>query len=143
MSYTKRKIINQAMTEIGLGSFNLDAQPEDLQDALFKLNAMLAEWTIYGAVTGALTPFVDDLDADSLIPMTDILAVVSGLAVILAPSFGKQVSPATTMSAFNGRRAIVKRNFTVVGKRSDVAAIPAGAGHKYDRRINLESDPAV
>ena len=46
MSYTKRQIINQAMTEIGLGSYSLDAQPEDLQDALFKLNAMLAEWTV-------------------------------------------------------------------------------------------------
>tara|TARA_R110000851_G_scaffold258718_1_gene411196 strand:+ start:1472 stop:1903 length:432 start_codon:yes stop_codon:yes gene_type:complete len=143
MSYTKRKIINQAMTEIGLGSYNFDAQPEDLQDALFKLNVMLAEWTVYGAVTGALTPFVDDLDVDSLIPMTDVQAVVSGLAVSIAPSFGKQVSPSTTMSAFNGRRAIIKRNAIVLGKRSDSAAVPAGAGHKYDRQINLESDPAV
>lgn len=137
MSYTKRKIITEAFTEIGLGTYNFDAQPEDLQNALLRLNAMLAEWTLTGADTDALTPFEDDLDADSLIPMSDIRAVICGLAVNLAPSFGKVVSMDTMKGAVNGRRVIIKRNATILPKQTDVAAVPAGAGHKWDWRINL------
>lgn len=137
MSYTKRKIINEAFTEIGLGSYNFDAQPEDLQNALLRLNAMLSEWTLAGADTGADTPFVDDLDADSLVPMTDIRAVICGLAVSLAPSFGKIVSPDTMKAAVNGKRLVIKRNATIPSKKIDVAAVPAGAGHKWIDQINL------
>lgn len=140
MSYTKRKIINEAFTEIGLGSYNFDAQPEDLQNALLRLNAMLAEWALYGAVTGADTPFADDLDNDSMIPMTDIRGVICGLAVNLAPSFGKAVSPDTMKGAVNGKKIIIKRNATVLSKRTDVADVPAGAGYKWRNRINLQED---
>jgi len=124
MSFTKRKIINEAFTEIGLGTYNFDAQPEDLQNALLRLNAMLAEWAEAGAVTNALTPFIDDLDVDSLIPMTDIRGVICGLAVNLAPSFGKVVSMDTMKGAVTGKKIVIKRNATILPKQTDVAAVP-------------------
>ena len=71
MSYTKRTIIEQAHAEIGLGSYAYDAQPEDLQDALLRLNALMAQWSGDSAQVGwpsVNSELVDELDSDSQLP---------------------------------------------------------------------------
>ena len=55
MGWTKREYIEQAFEEIGLASYVFDLTPEQLQSALRKLDAMLAEWNAKGLRLGLST----------------------------------------------------------------------------------------
>ena len=44
MGYTKRQFVTAALEEIGLASYVFDLQPEQLQSALRRLDAMISEW---------------------------------------------------------------------------------------------------
>lgn len=141
MTYTKRTIIQQAYAEIGLASYAYDAQPEDLQDALIRLNALMAQWAGNGAQVGwpsANSEFGDDLDNDSGLPVDAVRGVICGLAVDLAPGFGKQVSPDTKVAAREGKRLMMRKSATIPQRKMDATAIPKGAGWKdYNEQINL------
>ncbi len=140
MSYRKRDIINQAHAEIGLGSYAFDAQPEELQDALMRLNALMAEWSSEGAGTGwpsVNMPLADDLDSDSNLPIDAVKGVICALAVDLAPSFGKTPMPTTVLSATRGKRLMVRKNTEVPQMAMLATAIPLGAGWKEIGIINL------
>src|SRR5205823_3620714 len=49
---TKRALILSALGEIGLADYLFDASPEDLQDALDRLNRMAAQWDGQGIRVG-------------------------------------------------------------------------------------------
>lgn len=146
MSYTKRQIIKDAFEEIGLGAYAYTLQPEDWQTALRRLSTLLASWRGYGAITdfpSTDTPSDDDLDADSEVPVDALRGVVCGLAVDLASGYGKQVSPTTMTAAEGGRKLMIAKNTFVPQKLADRGAVPAGAGHKYENRINLPEHDVV
>jgi hypothetical protein len=44
VSWTKRDIIGQAFSEIGLASYTFDLLPEQWEGALRRLDAMIAQW---------------------------------------------------------------------------------------------------
>ena len=48
MGWTKRQYIEQAFEEVGLAAYVFDLTPEQLQSALRKLDAMMAEWNAKG-----------------------------------------------------------------------------------------------
>ena len=52
MSWTKRQFINAALEEIGLASYVFDIQPEELESALRRLDAMMADWNAKGIRIG-------------------------------------------------------------------------------------------
>jgi hypothetical protein len=52
MGYTKRQFISAAFEEIGLASYVFDLQPEQLQSALRRLDAMMADWNAKGIRLG-------------------------------------------------------------------------------------------
>lgn len=147
MSYTKRTIINQAHAEIGLGSYAYDLQPEDLQDALLRLNALLAQWSGNGAQVGwpsVNSELVDDLDADSGLPVDAVRGVICALAVDIAPGFGKAPSRETKIAARQGKKLMTRKSMTIPQREMDATSIPAGAGWKWDQRISLsESDSDI
>jgi hypothetical protein len=67
VSYTKRQFITAAFEEIGLASYVFDLQPQDLQTALRRLDAMMAEWNGKGlrlAYPIPLSPEDSDLDTE-------------------------------------------------------------------------------
>lgn len=140
MSLTKRDIIQAAFVEIGLGSRIYTATPEDLQDALLRLNALLAEWSTRGAAGSFVLGIgadEDDLDEDASIPANGVRGVICGLAVDIAPSYGRQVSADTRKAAELGKRALRNQSIEVPTKALDYTAIPAGAGHKRERIATL------
>jgi len=136
VSWTKRELVQNAFEEVGLASYAFDLQPEQFQAGLRRLDNMMATWNSRGLRIGyPLTdnPSGSDLDQDSNVTDEAIEAIVSNLAIRLAPMLGKTVSPDTKASARSAYMALLSRRSNVLEKRIDVNAVPAGAGTKYWR----------
>ena len=136
MSWTKREFVTGAFEEIGLASYVFDLQPEQLEAGLRRLDNMMATWNSRGLRLGyplADGPGDSDLDQYSNITDEAVEAVVSNLAIRLAPMMGKTVSPDTKASARSAYMALLNRRTNTLEKRIDQAAIPAGQGTKYWR----------
>lgn len=138
---TNREIIDQAYTEIGLGLYAYEKQAEDYQSSLIRLRALLSEWTASGAAGGYSG---GDLDDDSGIPSDGERGVICGLAMDLAPSFGKATAPETKIAARRGKRLMMRKSMNIPRRATSWQDIPAGAGWKYEDRINFaQHDPDV
>lgn len=141
MSWTKRELVQNAFEEVGLASYAFDLQPEQFQAGLRRLDNMMATWNSRGLRIGyPLTdsPAGSDLDQDTNVTDEAIEAIVSNLAVRLAPMMGKTVSPDTKATARSSYMALLSRRSTIPERLIDVNAVPAGAGTKYWR---INGDP--
>lgn len=148
MSWTKGQIVRAAFAELGLSSYDVDLAPEELDAALNELDLMMASWAVQGVQVGYLlasNPDDSDLKQDSGLPLSAIGAVKLGLAVRIAPSKGKSVSPHTLRSAKSSYDAlltsVVTNNLPTVQL---VGGIPAGAGRKHRPKfLNAPIDSPV
>lgn len=101
MPWTKRQIVSEAFAEIGKGSYSFDMQPEEYQTALRRLDAMMATW---GATANIRIGYsggngFGDIGAETEVPDWAVSAMYLNLAINLAPSYGKTVSPDTKINA--------------------------------------------
>lgn len=131
MGYTRRDFIEGALEEIGLATYIFDMQPEQLQSAMKRLDNMMAEWNAKGirlAYPIPAGPGTGDLDDQTDVPDSAWQAVVTNLALRIAPSFGRTPMPET--------KAAAKRAFnTIAGisakpREVQLRQLPAGAGNK-------------
>jgi len=102
MSWTKREIISAALEELGLASYVFDMTTDQFQSALRRLDSMIAVWATNGIRINypmASSPDQSELDIDSGVPGFCAEAIVTNLAIRLAPSYGKTVSVETKMIA--------------------------------------------
>ena len=79
------------------------------------------------------SPESSDLDAETGVPDIANEAIITNLALKLAPSYGKQVSPETKISAASSYSALLA---VIVRKPDPIrfpSGIPLGAGHKSYR----------
>jgi len=132
MGYTKRQFVNAALEEIGLASYVFDLQPEQLQSALRRLDALMADWNGKGIRLGyplPSSPQDSDLDEESNVPDSANEAVILNLAIRLAPSYGKQVAIETKASAKQGYDVLLQRA-TVPPQQQLPGSLPSGAGNK-------------
>ena len=132
MSYTKRQFITAAFEEIGLASYVFDLQPQDLQTALRRLDAMMAEWNGKGlrlAYPIPLSPEDSDLDTETTVPDWANEAVITNLATRLASGYGKAVPPETKMVARQGYNTIMSRA-AMPPEQQMPHSMPRGAGRK-------------
>lgn len=131
MSWTKRQIITEAFEELGLASYVFDLQSEQLQTALRRLDVMMASWNDKGIRIGfPLVSSPEDSDLDTETGVTDmaIEAIVTNLALRLAPGHGKTVSRETKRVALNSFRALVAQ--TTKPNEMVIQDLPSGAGNK-------------
>lgn len=131
MAWTKRDFVLQAFDEIGLGSYAFDLQPEQLNSALFKLDAMMAHWNGKGIRLGYPLPDSPNnstLDQDSGVPDSANMAIVANLAVRIAPSLGKTVSPDTKAAAKSGYDLLLSLAANPI--ELGIQLLPSGAGNK-------------
>lgn len=131
MSYTKRQLILSAMGEIGLSSYSFDLSADQIEQALWRLDAMMEEWVTRGIRLGwpsASSPELSDAYAETNLPGYAQTAVITNLAVQIAPSYGKAVSPQTLATARGTYNSLLARFAVPAEKQLD--SIPAGAGHK-------------
>jgi hypothetical protein len=133
MAYTKRDIINMAFEEIGLAGYVFDLQPQQLEGALRRLDAMMATWNGKGIRLGyplPSSPGSSDLDQPTEVSDFAIEAMALNLAVRIAPGYGKTVSPDTKASAKNAYNQIIAQSAKPIEMQLDSMAIPSGAGNK-------------
>lgn len=138
MSWTKRQLVVQAFEQIGLASYVFDLPAEQLASSLRQLDAMLAVWNARGLRLGYPLPSTaggSTLDESSNIPDSAIEAVVSNLALRLAPGVGKTVSPELKIVAKQGYDVLLARAAIPPEIQMPVGT-PAGAGNKGQTALN-------
>jgi len=149
MSYTKRQLITEAFAEIGLADYVFDLQPEQLQRALRRLDTMIKQWEAKNILVGYPIPGSPEdslLDEETNLLQSAEEAVITNLAVRLAPAFGKQAMPETKVIAKNSYDALLNDTVTVI-ERQLPANMPMGQGNKPYRSTTGEftstpDDPA-
>lgn len=133
MGWTRRQYINAAMIEIGIAEYDFDIQPEQYQTAQRRLDAMILTWNGRGLRLGPnIAASIDgsQLDVDVGIPDIANEAVILNLAVALAPSFGKTVSPDTKTGARFALNTVFAR-FAKPIEQQFPGTLPLGSGNKY------------
>lgn len=138
MGYTKRQFVTASLEEIGLASYVFDLQPEQLESALRRLDAMMADWNAKGIRLGyplPNSPQDSDLDEETLVPDSAYEAIICSLGIRLAPSYGKGVMPETKTNAKQGYDILLARaNYPL--EQQLPSTMPAGAGNKTTRLNN-------
>lgn len=149
MSWTKRQFVQQAFEEIGLASYAFDLQPEQLQSALRRMDAMMATWNAKGIRIGYPIPTSPEnsyLDDETGVPDAANEAIYTNLAIRIAPSFGKAVSMEAKASARAAYDVLLMRA-AVPPEMQLPGSLPAGAGNKPwrndDEYIKDPSDPLL
>lgn len=132
MSYTKRQFVTGALEEIGLASYVFDMQPDALDTALRRLDAMMASWNALGIRVGypiPTNPQDSDLDEETSVPDSANEAIITNLALRVAPGFGKQ--PAQwTMATARGTYNTLLSLAALPPQVQLPGTMPAGAGNK-------------
>jgi len=133
MGYTKREIIELAFEEIGLAAYVFDLQPQQITGALRRLDTMMATWNGKGIRLGyplPSSPGMSDPDQDCDVPDAAFEAMGLGLAVRIAPGYGKTVSPDTKASARSAYTQLMAQSAKPMEMQLDRYSIPSGAGNK-------------
>jgi hypothetical protein len=84
VGYSKRQFVEAAFAEIGLASYVFDLQPQDLEQALRRLDAMMAEWNAKGIRLGYPlpgSPQDSDINAESEVPDSANEAIICNLGI--------------------------------------------------------------
>jgi hypothetical protein len=142
MSWTKRQFVEQAFEEIGLAAYTYDLTPEQLQSGLRRLDSMMALWNGKGIKINyplPSSPDSSDLDEKTDVPDQANEAIYTNLALKIAPSFGKQVSADTKISAKTGLDWLMTLAAQPI-ERQLPTTLPAGAGNKTWR---YDGDPFI
>ena len=132
MGWTKRQFIEAAFDEIGLAAYTFDMQPEQYQSARRRLDAMMADWYERGILLGYPlpgSPQYASLEEQTLVPDRANEGIILNLAVKIAPSYGKQVLPATMTGAREALNTLFIRAARP-GVMQFPQQTPAGAGNK-------------
>ena len=132
MGYSKRQFVTAAFEEIGLASYVFDLQPEQLQSALRRLDSMMADWNGKGIRLGYPipgSPQFSDLDEPSEVPDSANEAIITNLAIRIAPGYGKQVMPDTKATAKETYNTLLSRA-AVPMEQQLPGTMPSGAGNK-------------
>ena len=132
MGYSKRQFVASAFEEIGLASYAFDLQPQKFESALRRLDAMMASWNALGIRLGyplPSSPQFSDLDAPSEVPDSANEAIITNLAVKIAPGYGKQVMPDTKATAKETYNTLLSRAAVPLEQQLP-GTMPSGAGNK-------------
>lgn len=132
MSYTKRQLIEQAFTVLGMPAYIFDMQPEQEESALWRLDMMIAEWDRRGVRLGYPLPTSPDdsnIEAESNAPDTAVMGIVYNLALLLAGDYGKQIPPSVMTAAYQAKQSLF---ISAAKPLSQVwpSTMPMGAGNK-------------
>jgi hypothetical protein len=130
MPWTKEDLIKEAYSELGMADFYYDLDPEQIQSAARKMEAMIAEWGLRIGYNGSADPNNIDINADSGLPDSANAAVYMNLAVRLARSVGKQIARELKVDAKQAYEDLVVQKIDIPQKQftSDTFC---GAGNQH------------
>lgn len=132
MPYSKKQFVSGAYEEIGMAEYVFDLQPQDLQAALRRLDTMMAQWNALGIRLGYPlpgSPEFSDIDAESGVPDSANEAIITNLALRLAPGVGKTPSALTASTAKQGYNTLLSRA-AMPPQQQFPSTLPSGAGWK-------------
>jgi hypothetical protein len=132
MGYSKRQYVEAAFEEIGMANYVFDLQPEQRESAMRRLDAMMAEWNAKGIRLGyplPSSPQQSDLDEQTYVPDSANQAIITNLAMRIAPSYGKQVMAGTMATAKSSYNTILSQA-TFPTEKQFPDTLPSGAGNK-------------
>ena len=132
MAWSKRQFITQAFDEIGLSAYVFDLSPEQLNSALLKLDAMMAQWNAKNIKLGyplASSPQTNDIDQETDVPLESVEAIYTNLAIRIAASFGKIV-PMETKHVAKIAYDTLLSTAAFPRQQQMPGNMPAGAGNK-------------
>jgi len=115
-----------------MAEYVFDLQPEQLQSALNRLDAMLAEWNAKGLRLGyslPSSPQDSDLDEPTFTPDSAWEAIITNLAIRIAPGYGKAVSPDTKVTAKAAYNTLLQRAAFPLEQQLP-ETMPTGQGNK-------------
>ena len=147
MSWTKRQFVEQAFEEVGYASYAYDLEPEQLQSACRKLDAMMGTWNGKGirlAYPIPTSPENTDLDTETNVPDSANETIYLNLAIRIAPMVGKMITPETKASAKAGYNVLLARA-TFPNEQQLPASMPIGAGYKRSDTnfVDPPTDPLI
>ena len=139
MGWTKQQLVEAALEEIGLASYIYDLSPEQLLSAVKRMDAMVSGWNTNGIRIGY--PLVSDpdnslLNTDTGIPDFAAEAIFLGLAIRIAPSYGKSVPIETKANYDLAYNNMCNAVALPVPERQLPGAMPKGQGVKPWRNYN-------
>lgn len=148
MTWTKRQFVNAALEEIGIVSYEFDVEPAQLQSALRRLDTMMATWNAIGLRLRypiPSSPEQSSLDTETNVPDSANEAIITNLAVRLAPQYGKVVSADTKTTARMGYNILLQRA-AIPPEQQFPSTLPRGAGNKpwrYDEPFMPEPEDPI
>jgi hypothetical protein len=135
--WTKKQIIEQAFEEIGLASYVFDLTADQLQSALRRLDLMVASWQARNIQIGyplPVSPNNSNIDEEIQTSLNNNEALVLNLAVRLAPSYGKSLSPDTKANAkLLYDQLLIEAAMPY--EQQFVRTLPLGAGYKRTDQV--------
>lgn len=138
MGWTRRQFVEQAFEEIGYASYVYDLEPEQLESAGRRLDAMVASWNGKGIRLGyplPSSPEIADLDAETEVPDYANEAICFNLALRIAPTVGKQIAIETKINAKDLYKLLLQRASRPLEQQLP-STMPSGAGNKPWRNNN-------
>jgi hypothetical protein len=132
MGWTKRQYAEDALMELGIASYVFDLQADQIESAVRRMDTMMAEWNGRGIRIGyalPASPSDTDINGQAGTPDSAHDAIITNLALRLAPSYGKQVSAETKATARHGFNTLLARA-AVPPEMQLPGSLPAGAGNK-------------
>lgn len=148
MGYSKRQYVEAAFEEIGMANYVFDLQPGQPESAMRRLDAMMAEWNAKGIRLGyplPASPQQSDLDEQTYVPDFANQAIITNLAMRIAPGYGKQVMTGTMATAKSSYNTILSQA-TFPTEKQFPDTLPSGAGNKpwmYDVFLPGPVDPVL
>ena len=131
MGWTKRDLIIEAYTEIGMANYVFDLEPEQFQTACRKMDTMVASWPdINIGYASSDSPSTADINVDSGVPAYANAAIYLNRALALAPTVGKTPSAITVMSAKKAYLEMLKAAMPKTIEYQMPSTLPRGAGQK-------------
>jgi hypothetical protein len=130
MSYTKGELASSTLEEIGIAEYEFDISVEQRQSVIRKLDSMMAEWGARGLHFSYPISKIQNSspDDDSYLPDWAWEAVVSNLAMRIAPSYGKAISPETRQTAKHAYNTVC--SMFSKPREMQFPSMPKGAGYK-------------
>lgn len=138
MTTTVQQVIDDSLREINVISEVASASAEQGKFVLRRLNQMMALWA---ATKDLDLGWFDQPDTNANMPTPEWadLAIITGLAVAIAPKYGASISQELAMIADSSISGIQSKLIIEKKKTVDLSYLPVGSGH-YGRGNNILTD---
>lgn len=101
---TAAQVINTSLKRILVQGAEADLQPDEYEDAIFAMNALVLAWDAEGINLGYT--WVNDLGDEVTVPTGALRGLIANLAIEIAPDYNGEVSTALAKAAERGMTAI-------------------------------------